>query len=388
VTAPGPVPEINLALYWATETDLVDASIAAVQVRLPEWVPAEGNTEVVLLEGIALQVAQEVFTINQLPRVVFEAVLSINGILRQQGQYGQAQVLVSTVANASGSLVLPKGSVFRAKMPDGTTVDFKTLAAETIAVGAVDSPVWAQCSLIGTRPRVLAPGTKVTGVATPTWIKSAKLGTSATTPSSAVTGGVDPEDDADFWTRGAAVLRTRPSSLVIAQNFADAALADENVGRSAAWERWDGVGDKTQLGTDLGHATVAVTDDLGAALSSGQMTTLHDSLAAKAQAGLTLHVIAPVFSAVTVTLTVVADVGVATASLKTALEADLRSWLSPVSWPWGKALTANDLIVRAGRFPGVAAVTATGGTGWTTPSTQPQGLFAANPTITATVVAS
>jgi hypothetical protein len=379
-TSPGPVPNIDLSLHWVTENDLVDASIAAVQVRLPEWVPVEGNTEVVLLEGIALQVAQEVFTINQLPRVVFEAVLEINGMVRQAGLPCQVQINLWTTAGITGELKLPKGSVFRAPMPDGTTVDFATLADQTIPVGATGTPVWAQCATLGTRPHAIAAGTVVTPVGTPTWIEQAKT---AGIPS----GGVDEENDQDFWTRGAALLRSRPSALVVAQNFADRALEYNYVGRAAAWDRWDGTGDKTQLGTDLGHITVACTHNDGTALTQPELDEVKAGLQQRAQAGLTVHVINATYAAgVTVTISVVADPGVNTATLKTGLEADLRAWLAPTVWAWGTAVTTNALIIRAGRYPGVAAVTATGGANWTAPSVLPQHLIATPVVATATVV--
>lgn len=379
-TSPGPVPNIDLSLHWVTENDLLDASIAAVQVRLPEWVPVEGNTEVVLLEGIALQVAQEVFTINQLPRVVFEAVLEINGLVRQPGLPCQVQINLWTSTGITGELKLPKASVFRAPMPDGTTVDFETLADQTIPVGATGTPVWAQCKTIGTRPHAIAAGTVVSPVGTPTWIEQAKT---AAIPS----GGVDEESDQDFWTRGAALLRSRPSALVVAQNFADRALEYNYVGRAAAWDRWDGTGDKTQLGTDLGHITVACTHVDGSALTQAQLDEVKAGLQQRAQAGLTVHVINATYATgVTLTVSVVADGGINTATLKTGLEADLKAWLSPVTWAWGTAVTANALIVRAGRYPGVAAVTASGGTNWTAPSVLPQHLIATTATATATVV--
>jgi hypothetical protein len=379
-TAPGPVPNVDLALHWVTENDLVDASIAAVQVRLPEWVPVEGNTEVVLLEGVALQVAQEVFTINQLPRVVFEALLAVNGVVRQPGAFSTVQIALWTSPGLTGDLRLPLGTRFRVPLPDGTTVDFLTTAAETVPVGATGTPVWARCETMGTRPHTAAAGAAVSPVGAPTWIESAKT---VARPA----GGVDPESDTDFWTRGAAILRSRPSALVTAQNFADRALEYIYVGRAAAWDRWDGTGDKTQLGTDLGHVTVACTHADGTALTAPELAEVQAGLAQRAQAGLTVHVINPSYATgVTVTVSVVADAGVNATTLKAAVEADLRKWLSPATWPWGTAITTNGLVVRAGRFPGVAAITATGGANWTTSATLPQGLIASTATATVTVV--
>ena len=382
-TSPGPVPNVNLALHWVTENDLVDAAIAAVRVRLPEWVPVEGNTEVVLLEGIALQTAQEVFTLNQLPRVVFEAVLEINGLIRQTGVAAQAQLFITTTTGITGDLVLPVDSRFRAPLPDGTTVDFLTIADETVPSGAVDHPVWARCETLGTRPHGIAAGTTVSAVSAPTWVEVVRIGTAG------VSGGIDPESDQEFWTRGAAYLRSRPSSLVTAQNFADAAEAAESVGRAAAWERWDGTGAVAGVGTDLGHVTVAVVSPSGTALTGPQLAEIQAGLSNRAQAGLSVHVVNAVYvSTLTVTLSVVAEPGVNPTTLKPALEADLREWLGPLVWQWGGALTTNALIVRAARFPGVAAVTATGGTNWTATTANPNGLFQAGPTVTATVVSS
>ena len=380
-TSPGPVPNVDLALHWVTENDLVDASIAAVQVRLPDWQPVEGNTEVVLLEGVALQVAQEVFTLNQLPQVVFEAVLEINGVVRQPGLYAKAQINLWTSTGITGELRLPKASRFRAPVSDGTTADFVTLADETLPVGATGTPVWTQCLTIGARPNTIPAGTVVAPVGTPTWVEQAKVAAGG------VTGGVEPESDQDFWTRGAALLRSRPSALVVAQNFADRALEYVYVGRSAAWDRWDGTGDKTQLGTDLGHITVACTHADGSGLTAGELAEVKAGLQQRAQAGLTVHVINPSYATgVTVTVSVVADPGVNAVTLKAGLEADLKAWLSPATWPWGTAVTTNALIVRAGRYPGVAAVTASGGANWTTSATLPQGLVASTATAMVTVV--
>ena len=70
MTAPDITGYVDLRPYDVTDQAIVETAIAATKLNLPGWVPREGNTEVLIMEALALQIAEGIVAINRLPGAV------------------------------------------------------------------------------------------------------------------------------------------------------------------------------------------------------------------------------------------------------------------------------------------------------------------------------
>jgi uncharacterized phage protein gp47/JayE len=353
VTSPDlPVP-VDLTLHEVNENELVDAAQAAFQIAMPDWIPQEGATEVVLIESLALLIGQQVFALNQLPRIVLDGLIAIRGYARNTAVPAAGQIAVTMSAASIGTRILPVGARFR--LPDDVGGTFDVLAAETTTLNPADALVGTVnvvAEVPGSAPNGTPPGTPALMVDTQTWIESAVVST-------ALTGGADIEDDAEFYARVAAAFQASSTTLVTDTQFAVAALGVSGVGRAVGYGLWDGVG---AVGTVPGHISVAVAAPDGSDVSPAVKSAVLTRLTAGAVAGLVVHVID--FTRVTMNLAVTYTLaaGYSSATVSPAIEAVLRAWINPATWPLPETLTSiNQIILRIGSVPGVDNVTAVTG---------------------------
>lgn len=116
---------LDLSLYDADEQELVDRALLDAAIKLPEWQPREGNTEVVLIEALALVVAELVYAINRAPVTALEGLLALYGFPRDPGTPPTASAQF-TLADMLGHTI-PAGTTVRVVVAStGEEVDFTT----------------------------------------------------------------------------------------------------------------------------------------------------------------------------------------------------------------------------------------------------------------------
>lgn len=354
MTSPDLPAPVSLTLHAVNENDLVDAAIAAFRVQVPEWVPQEGATEVLLMESLALVIGQQVYTLNQLPRVVLDGLIAIRGFQRKPAVAASGQIQVTVSASTLGTRTLPVGARFRVQLPAGGTVD--VLAAETLQINPADS-LTATVNVIaatpGSLPNGITPPAAVVVVDTFSWVESAVVLTT-------FTGGDDPETDAVFYTRVAAAFRSSSAALVVDSQFAITALSVPGVSRAKAYSLWDGTGSP---GTeDAGHMSVLVAGPDGSNVSSAIKAAVLSLLTLSAVAGLTVHVLDFTKVLENIAVTYVLQGGFTASVVTAAVDAELRGWLDPATWPFGSTFTnQSQIILRLGRVAGVADITSVSG---------------------------
>lgn len=377
MTNPDLPAAVDLTLYEPNENDLVDAAIASIRVRMPEWVPQEGHTEVLLIEAMALLIGQEVWALNRLPYVVMDALMAMDGLDRQPAVAGTAQLRITLTSTTGPTVNLPAGSRFRVRVD--TAQSFDVLSVESVSItpaNGLTTTVWVRADEPGARWNGTPAGSPADVLDPLPWADRAEL-------ASPLLGGADPESDADFYARGVAYRRRQTPTLVTADQFSGAALDVAGVSRARAVSAYDPARPQSEAGTNLGHVTVAVAGEDGAAVLPAVKAQVQQVLTGLSLAGLTIHVVDRTAQAVTVHADVTAE---PTVSDLTALEADVKdaltAWLDPDGWDWGADIwTYQDVIMHAGRVPGVRRVTNATGTA------DPSGLFtlpAKPPTITVT----
>jgi uncharacterized phage protein gp47/JayE len=95
----------------------------------------------------------------------------------------------------------------------------------------------------------------------------------------------------------------------------------------------------------------------GATLSSGDKTTILNSITPLTLANLQTHVIDPTITTVAVTATVKKLAGYDSTALNTAITTAIQNYLSPMTWDWSGTVRRNELITLISNVPGVDYVT-------------------------------
>lgn len=333
----------SLTLYDADPRALVDRAITDALVKFPDWTPREGNTEVALVEALALEVSEAVFAINRLPDAVVEVLMRLFGITRNLG----AKPTVTATFTVSDNLghVIPAGT--RVRLPVGTDyVDFTTDAAIAVAPGATTGVA----NLTSVTNTAEANGT---AAGTPLVLVDAVAYVETVVTATPVGAGADPETAESWRSRAVTVFASLSSTLVLPGDFTAAALQWPTVYRATTLDRWDPTLSGGAGGTANGHVTVAVLGAGNALLSAPDKANLLANLDARAYGALVIHVVDPTITNVNVTATVKALASASPATVQADAIAAVQAYLSPSAWEWAGTVRVNELIAL---LDGVAGV--------------------------------
>lgn len=348
-----PSPDLSayssLTLYDVDPRALVDRATTDALVKLPGWTPREGNTELVLIEALALEVAEAVFAINRLPDAVVEVLMRLFGITRLLGAPATATATF-TLSDALGH-VIPAGTRVRLTLSAGQAVDFTTNVALVVAGGATVGVVAITSTTSTADANGTGPGVALELVDAVPYIETIVTAT-------AVGAGANPEDDATWRGRAVTLFSAFTSTLVVPSDFTANALQWPTVYRATTLDQWDPTLAGGAGAAANGHVTVAVIGLDNAALTAGDKAALLASLDAKAYGPLIVHVVDPTVTAQNVTVDVKILPGSVAATVQAAVVAALRGYLSPNTWAWASTVRRNELIALVSGVAGVDYVTA------------------------------
>lgn len=341
---------VDLTLYDKGPFDLVDRALADSVVKLPGWVPREGNTELVNLEGMALVVAELIYAVNRLPGAMMDVQLRFLGVTRNLGAAPTA-----VVRFAVGDLLgheLPAGT--RVMLDLGGTADplvFQTDAPQVIPAGVPSIDVAVTATRSTALANGVAAGTPLVILDAIPWLDAATIA-----PGGAPVAGVDEEAEADWRARGRQLFTTLRSTLVLPRDFTAAALNWPGVYRATTIDDWDPTAGGGAGAVAIGHVTVAVLGEGNVALSPAAKALLAADLDSKAQANLAVHVVDPTVTAVPVTVTVHRFDSFDDATVAANVTAALQAYLSTDAWPWETTVRRFNLIGLLSAVEGVAYV--------------------------------
>jgi hypothetical protein len=346
VTSPDATPYVDLTLYDRDAQDIFADALANLQSYLPEWIPREGNTEVLLLETMSLIVEEQVFAINRIPGAIMEILLKLFGVTRSPGAT-PTTVLEFTLSDTVGHII-PIGT--RAALPSNSDADplvFTTAADLIIGSGDVSGTVAAVGDTATSAFNGTLPPAPLDLLDSVTFVESVVLSTN-------VAGGLDQEDDVAWFNRGVQRLSRLVETLVLPKHFVAAALEDPTVTRAFAVDSYDpGVG--SGPGANPGHITVAVYG-LGDVVPTDEKSALQAQFETQAQANLAVHVVDPTFTTVDVSATLLALPGYDPATVTAAAVAALTTYLAPEAWGWGTTVWHNELVSLLDQVEGVDRV--------------------------------
>jgi uncharacterized phage protein gp47/JayE len=332
----------NLVIYDKDPQDIVDAALVTLQSRLPDWTPSETNLELALLEAMALEVAETIYSINRLPEVMTEVLLTLYGVTRDPGAAPSVTVEF-TMADDAG-YVIPLGTEISIPISDEENLSFFTNTALTIAEGDTDGTVTATA----TENTISANGIDI---GTEAELVDAIEAVDAVVTTTEITGGIAPETTEDWLTRGIQRLQRLTDTLVIPEHFVQLALEQPYVTRANAIDNYDPTSGNDP-GDDAGHITVVVYGN-NANVSNPNKATLLTLLENNSSANLGVHLIDPTIQTVNVTATVKKiDSYDSTEVLNDVVDA-IEAYLSPTTWSWSGTVRRNELITLISNVTGV-----------------------------------
>jgi uncharacterized phage protein gp47/JayE len=326
---------VSLQLFDKDPQDLINSALGQLAVDLPAWQPREGNTEMLILEALALENAELILAINRLPAAIMQALLLLFGIPPSIGTQPTALVQFN-LADTSGHLI-PIGTRVQLALP-ATSVGVLTLSTNTdllVPMGSQIGIVLCTGDLYTDAANGSAVGTNVVIIDQVSFADSAEL---ATAPS----GGTDPETSATWLQRASNALSRLSNALVLPQHFSAAALESTSVSRALAIDDYDPSSGNSP-GVDGGHITVAVYGPTGL-VSDADKATLALTLSAQAETNLAVHVIDATVTSVDINIIVVPAAGSTPAQAISSATTAITTWLDPQTWPWTTLVRINSLI--------------------------------------------
>ena len=338
---PDYTPYVDLTLYDKSPTDILAAGVSTLQARMADWQPTATNVEMMLLEAIAIEVGETLFTLNRLPSNLLRRVLLLYGVVQYPGS--PPSVNITFTAQDDTGYVVPGGTEVSILLPTGDYMSFYTELDLTIPALMTTGTVSASATEYTAIANGISIGTVVEMVDSVTGVIAAETAT-------IVGGGEPPETETEFLQRGTQRLQRLVDTLVIPAHFTQAALENPLVVRANTLDNWDGSGGAP--GDDPGYVTVVVYGD-AAPLSTYEKGILQADLEARAAAHLEIVVIDPTVTDVDVTVSVKVSPIYTEAHVLDAVEARLIEYLSPNTWPWTGTVRRNELISVIDQVTGV-----------------------------------
>ncbi|CAB4193206.1 Baseplate protein J-like [uncultured Caudovirales phage] len=339
---------VDLTLFDTSAQDVYNNALSYATWVMPDWEPAETNTENVIMQAIALMISEGQYTMNRIPNAVVEVIMQLYGITRVTGDYPTVTVTFTTV-DATG-YTIPAGTEILYDLGDGgDPIVFSLNSNVVIAAGLTTGTGVMTGSLAESRFNNIPAGTFFTVVTPLSFLLSVKSTT-------LITGGADSESDAAYFDRGMLRLARLTETLIRPSNFeAYTVEFDTTIYRAKCIDRYNPTGGTP--GTNNGYVTVAVYGN-GVPVSATVKASLLTALRAAAMSSLTITVIDPeTINLVGIHATVVPLASYGNEATLAAVNTALRAYLSTATWPWATTLRWSNIVGVIENAAGVDYIT-------------------------------
>ena len=351
MSSPDTTPYVNLTVYDKDLQAIFDAAMTYAKNNLPDWNAKETNTEVVILEALALMVSESVFAINRLPDTMLEILLKLFGLTRSAGTFPTFTATLTIQSGAALPVTIPAGFEVIYDLGDG--LDFAVFSLDsdvTISSGTTGSGTFTG-NLRTARYNNIPSNTAFT-IINPLYYLTSVV------TSTGISGGTGAETDTEYFQRTTARLARLSETLVVPRHFSNYAIEKSYVTTAATVDLYNHP--TGAPGSDYGHVAVFVFGD-NARVSSSDQTTLQSELADRSLASVTPSVNDPDRLAVVgVHGTVVRTAAATSATVETSIDSALDAYYSPSAWPWSKNLRWTNLVSLIENVAGVDFIKDTG----------------------------
>lgn len=353
-TSPDLTPYVDLRPFDRDVQDVYETAVQNLKTRIPEWNSTrEDSIENMLLEAMALEVAESIMAINRLPGAIVVALMKMYGVERSEGNAAKTSVKFRAVD--SFGYTVPGGTRFAVDVEDeDDPLIFVTDNPVVIPNGSMEAEITATAVTFTDAANEIPAGTIVTVIDSITFLETATL-------ASPVVGGSGPESDEQWFSRGVQRLRRLVDTLVVPEHFRAAALENSLVQKVKVLDLYNPSGNPVTPAP--GNVTLVVYGP-SRVLTAAEREALRSGLQERSIASLGVHVIDPTIVPVNVTTSVKPFAGYSTTEVQNAVSAAIASYLSPLNWDWSKQVRVNELIALVSNVPMVDYVetlTMTGG---------------------------
>ena len=339
---------VDLRIYDKDPTDILNSAIVDLKSRLPEWTPREDNTEVMLLQALAVEVADSVFAINRLPNSIITALLKLYGIERDGGAFASCMVSIEVV-NSMGYTVPANTRISLHAQQGYGSIVMETTNTLVIPEGYTNGNVPVQAVIVSDAANGVPTGTRFDVLDNAYYINSV-------VSASPILGGRLEETDKKWFDRGVQRFGRLTDTLVVPRHFELAALELPEVTRARALDNYNADAGSGSVGDHPGHLTLALYGNSGP-MSAEEKLAVIDSFTERKYAALILHTVDPVITTVNVNLIVKPNPGYTNARAIDATSEALRQWLNTDTWNWKGTVYTNELIGVVSELPEVDYVT-------------------------------
>lgn len=293
-----------------------------VELQLPDWLPSEGNFEVILLETVAQMASEVAVLASDVPTAIFRWFgATLVGIPPIDAAPASAPS-TWTVQDAAGYTITA-----------GTVVGIPATGDDLVAFAVVDDVVIAPAATATATGEVIlmavepgADGENLTG--TPQLIDPISFVTGIVLESPTA-GGVDAEDDDVYLDRLASQFQLLAPRPILPRDFALMARSSPGVWRALAIDGYNPTGPLTGQEKTI---SVAVVDEFGNALAGPQKAAVDTLLQSNREVNFEVFILDPTYTNIDVTVTAHALPEFDIVSVDAAVEAALADYLSPATW--------------------------------------------------------
>lgn len=305
------------------QQDVLQAAYDFIQSLYPNWVPADGNLDVAILQAISTDAASLRELASSVPDTIFRWYgATIIGIPPIDAVAASSTVTFIAVDNAG--YTIPAGTQISVPAAGDTDVLFETLTDAVIPPGST--------TVVGVPIQATEPGSDGTDLgsigSTVTLIDALTFVTTVTL-NNPTAGGSDAEDDDTYLNRLVKELRLLSPRLIIPSDFAANALSIPGVVRTLAI---DGYNPADQTYNNPRMITIVGIDATGNPVDGATKTAIQTSSEALREVNFIVNVMDPNYTNIDVTFDVAALDGFDTTALAAAVVAAIRAWLDPSTW--------------------------------------------------------
>lgn len=306
--------------------DVLAASLTRLAETIPGWTPRETHLVYALLSETLRHVLDTRLLAADVADSVFRVFGSkLVGLPPRPGTPATGSAVFTVTPSPTGR-VIPAGTEVVWPSGGGDAYLFTTAVPVTVEPDATTAPA---VQLVASTTGTAANGLPATALE----LVDALAYVAAVTSTTVTSGGTDAETDADYLDRLSQSLTLLRRIPVRAREFAVLARDVPGVYRALALDNYDA--DTGESGVER-VVSLAVVDEQGQPVSADVAEALTARLADEREVNFLVRVMAPTYTALSVTFTANADLGADPVAVLGAAVDAVRGFLSPAVWGGGE----------------------------------------------------